>query len=162
MKEDLIEQLYKRYHRELYIYALSLAKDQYEAQDLVSETFFKALLTVDEETSYFKYWLFRVCKNLFLDKLRKNKHDRNINHIILSSKETPLDRIIEDQEKRDLFKAVMSMPETYREVIVLYYYNSFSVREISQQIGASESSIKVLLYRARKKLKIRLEEENEL
>nr|WP_300003592.1 sigma-70 family RNA polymerase sigma factor [Tissierella sp.] len=162
MKEDLIEQLYKRYHRELYIYALSLAKDQYEAQDLVSETFFKALLTVDEETSYFKYWLFRVCKNLFLDKLRKNKHDRNINHIILSSKETPLDRIIEDQEKRDLFKAVMSLPETYREVIVLYYYNSFSVREISQQIGASESSIKVLLYRARKKLKIRLEEENEL
>ncbi|WP_313340456.1 hypothetical protein [Sedimentibacter sp.] len=37
------------------------------AQDLTSETFFKAMLSLDDNVLYIKYWLFRVCKNLFID-----------------------------------------------------------------------------------------------
>ena len=73
LKNDELEILYKKYSLELYIYALSLCKDNDLSQDLVSETFFKALLSIEYSQGYIKYWLFRVCKNLYLDHLRKNK-----------------------------------------------------------------------------------------
>lgn len=78
MKSDELEILYKKYSAELYIYALSLCKDHHLAQDLVSETFYKALLSIESTEGYIKYWLFRVCKNLYLDYMKKNKHLQDI------------------------------------------------------------------------------------
>lgn len=159
MDNDLFEKLYKKYYRELYLYALSLSKNQHKAQDLVNDTFFKALISLDQEDAYFKYWLFRVCKNLFLDNIRKDKEVVNIDSLFLSIKQTPLDNIIDSEKRKAIFNEVIKLPQQYREVVILYYYNSFSIREISKHIGSTESSVKVNLYRARKKLKIRLGDE---
>ena len=73
MLNDRLEQLYSKYYRQVYLYALSLCRSRHQADDLTSETFFKALLSLQESTPYIKYWLFRVCKNLYLDSMRKKQ-----------------------------------------------------------------------------------------
>jgi RNA polymerase sigma factor (sigma-70 family) len=159
-----LEKLYINYHRELYLYAFSLSRNHHLAQDLTSETFFKAMLSLDDNIEHIKYWLFRVCKNLFLDYARKDKEFSNTEGLeeILTIKETPLDKIIDSEEKRHLYKLVINLRPTYKEILILYYYCDFTLKEISETTGLTEGAAKTLLFRARKKLKTALEGKNEL
>lgn len=164
MVTDDLENLYIKYHRELYLYAFSLCKNYHLAEDLTSDTFFKAMISLDEESSYIKYWLFRVCKNLFLDRLREDKKisQSKVPEDISSRKETPLDSLIDSEEKKELYELVLKLSPSYREMIILYYYCDMSLKEIARTTGLKENNARVLLFRARKKLKILLEEgENE-
>jgi len=113
---------------------------------------------------YFKYWIFRVCKNLYFDFLRKEKEYSSENKLenIIFNNETPLDKIIESEEKKRLYSLVINLRESYREILILYYYCGFSIEEISKSRDITESAAKTLLFRARKKLKNALEGENEL
>lgn len=159
MNNDQLEKLYLKYHKELYIYALSLCKNHHEAQDLVSDTFFNALLSLDKDTPYIKYWLFRVCKNLFVDKVRKAKKYGNVDNLenLSVTDKTPVDNIVDNEERKKLYKLVMELPPSYREIIVLYYYCDFTLSEIVQTTGLTEGAAKVLLFRARRKLRKLLE-----
>lgn len=155
-----LEKLYIKYHRELYLYAFSLCRDHHLAQDLTSETFFKAILSLnDNNIQYIKYWLFRVCKNLFLDYARKDKEYSNTEGLenILTIEKTPLDKIIDSEEKRHLYNLVVNLRPAYKEILILYYYCDFTLKEISETIGLTEGAAKTLLFRARKKLKTALE-----
>lgn len=161
MNNDNFEILYKKYNRELYIYALSLCKDYHLSQDLVSETFFKALLSLDIGEGYIKYWLFRVCKNLYLDYLKKNSRleDMEVSANKLSIEDDTLDKIILNEDRRRIYYKVLSLQLSYKEIIILYYYCNLSLKEISSITGISQGAARTLLFRARKKLKEFLEEE---
>ncbi len=163
MINDQMEKLYIKYHRELYLYAFSLCKNHHLAQDLTSDTFFKTYLSIDD-VSYIKYWLFRVCKNLYLDYLKKNKEysSESILERTLSNNETPLDRIIDSEDKKHLYQLVTNLKESYKEILILYYFCSFSVDEISKSKNITKSAAKTMLFRARKMLRKEMERENEL
>jgi RNA polymerase sigma factor (sigma-70 family) len=163
VKNDEFEILYKKYSTELYIYALSLCKDHHLSQDLVSETFFKALLSIEYSQVYIKYWLFRVCKNLYLDYFRKSKclQDIEINLNKLLVEDNTLDKIILNEDRRRVYYEVLKLQESYKEIITLYYYCNFTLQEISTIVGISQGAARTLLFRARKKLKVVLEEELE-
>jgi RNA polymerase sigma factor (sigma-70 family) len=162
--KDQLEKLYIKYHKELYLYAFSLCRDYHLAQDLTSETFFKALLSLDGNIQHIKYWLFRVCKNLFLDYARKNKEFSNTEGLeeILTIEETPLDKIIDSEEKRQLYNLVLKLNQSYKEILILYYYCNFTLKEISETTGLTEGTAKTLLFRARKKIKTALGGKNEV
>lgn len=164
MLNDQLETLYIKYHRELYLYAFSLCKDHHLAQDLTSETFYKAILSLDDNVSYIKYWLFRVCKNLFIDHARKDKELSNTEGLedTLTSEITPLDKLMESEDKKLLYNQVINLHQSYREILILYYYCDFTLNEISKTTGMTQGAVKTLLSRARKKLKIKLEGENEI
>ncbi|NLX62457.1 MAG: sigma-70 family RNA polymerase sigma factor [Tissierellia bacterium] len=159
MNNKQLEKLFIKYHRELYIYALSLCRDHHKAQDLVSDTFFKALLSLDKNTPYIKYWLFKVCKNLFLDRVRKDKNYTAVDNLenILVTEKTPVDSIVDNENKKIIYQQIMKLNHSYREVIVLYYYCDFTLKEIAKASGLTEGAAKVMLYRARKNLKKLLE-----
>lgn len=158
-----MEKLYIKYHRELYLYAFSLCKDHHLAQDLTSDTFFKAFLSLDD-VNYIKYWLFRVCKNLYLDLLKQNREysSENIIEKTLSNYETPLDKLIESEKNKYLYNSIINLNESYKEILVLYYFCGFSLKEISESRNTSEGSAKTMLFRARKRLKKEMGGENEL
>ena len=160
---DQMEKLYIKYQRELYLYAFSLCKDHHLAQDLTSDTFFKAFLSLDD-VSYIKYWLFRVCKNLYLDLLKLNREysSENIIENTLSNYETPLDKLIELEKNKYLYNSIINLNESYKEILVLYYFCGFSLKEISESRNTSEGAAKTMLFRARKRLKKEMEGENEL
>lgn len=161
MKNDEFEIIYKKYNRELYLYALSLCKQHHLSQDLVSETFFKALLSLDIGEGYIKYWLFRVCKNLYLDHLKKSSRleAMELNASKLSIEDGTLDKIILNEERRRIYYEVLSLQPSYKEIIILYYYCNLSLKEISEVAGISQGAARTLLFRARKKIKEFLEEE---
>lgn len=163
MKNIKLEEIYRKHHIELYLYALSLCQNHHYAQDLVSETFYKALLSLDHNKDYIKFWLFRVCKNIFLDHVRKNKYHVDIHNLeeVLSDKESPLDKLINNEERKQLYYNVLKLPYPSREAIILYYYCNFSLREIAKAIHISEGAAKTLLFRARQKLKTELKEEKQ-
>jgi RNA polymerase sigma-70 factor (ECF subfamily) len=161
VKNDEFEILYKKYNRELYLYALSLCKQHHLSQDLVSETFFKALLSLDIGEGYIKYWLFRVCKNLYLDYLKKNSRLEAMEFSAskLYAEDDTLDKIILNEDRRRIYYEVLSLQPSYKEIIILYYYCNLSLKEISEVAGISQGAARTLLFRARKKLKEFLEEE---
>src|SRR5665648_1226933 len=142
-----MEELYIKYHRELYLYAFSLCKNHHLAQDLTSDTFFKAYLSLDD-VSYIKYWLFRVCKNLFLDYVKKNREysSESILERLLTNNETPLDEIIDSEEKKHLYNLVINLNKSYKEVLVLYYFCDFSIKEISRAKNITEGAAKTMLF----------------
>ena len=61
--------------------------------------------------------------------------------------------IFEEPEESMLFEAVMHLPKKYRQVMHLYYYEDYSVREISKLLGASETAVSTQLLRGRQKIK---------
>lgn len=158
---DELECLYNKYHIELYLYALSLCKDKTLAEDLVSETFFKALLALEDSREYVKYWLFRVCKNLYLDYEKKEKSleqiEQHMNKLFIE--ESTLDKILINEQRREVYYEVLKLKSSYKEIITLYYYCSLSLREVAVIMRLSEGASRTLLYRARKKLKEGLKEE---
>jgi RNA polymerase sigma-70 factor (ECF subfamily) len=164
MLNDRLEQLYSKYYRQVYLYALSLCRSRHQADDLTSETFFKALLSLQESTPYIKYWLFRVCKNLYLDSMRKKQKVSLTDDFptLATTEANPLDRLIDNEQSKNLYAQVLQLRPSYREVIILFYHCDLTVKEIAAALGATEGAVKVLLFRARKKLKSALEEKNEI
>lgn len=160
VRNDELESLYNKYHIELYLYALALCKDKHLAEDLVSETFFKALLALEDSREYVKYWLFRVCKNLYLDYAKKEKSleqiEQHMNKLFIE--ESTLDKILINEQRREVYYEVLKLKSSYKEIITLYYYCSLSLREVAVIMRLSEGASRTLLYRARKKLKEGLKE----
>lgn len=163
MKNDQLEQLYIKYFNELYLYAFSLCKNHHLAQDLTSDAFFKAYLSLDDDVEYFKYWIFRVCKNLYFDYLKKEKRfaSKYSTEDSQFSNDTPLDKLIKTEEKKQLYNLVINLKDSYSEILILFYYCGFSIKDISRSRNMTESATKTLLFRARNKLRYEMEGEDE-
>lgn len=73
---------------------------------------------------------------------------------------SPLSQVIRRERSNDVSLAIMSLEKRQRTVIVLYYYNEFSIEEIAKIMGTPSGTIKSRLYTARKKLSKLLEKEN--
>ncbi|NBG88848.1 RNA polymerase sigma factor [Isachenkonia alkalipeptolytica] len=164
MNSDAMNNLYQEHHNELYLYALSLCQREDMAKDLVNESFYKAFITSNLPTGTFKYWLFRVLKNLFLDAKRKNrevfKEDMDLKPVTVNEGGSPPGSLFLKERNRRLYEHLLRLePERYREILYLYYYGELSVKEISKTIQESETHTKTLLYRARKKLGKNLKED---
>ena len=161
MKKDMFELIYERYAKELYLYAFSLCKDYHLAQDLVSDTFFKALLALNDDNLEIKYWLFRVCKNLWLDILKKKKHYTNtpFEDTQLSIQDNTLEKLIENEEKLRLYLSILKLPPSNVEIIFLFYYCHMPLNDIALNLNLSSGAARTLLYRSRQKLKELLREE---
>ena len=69
------------------------------------------------------------------------------------------DLTFETKEESDLFEAVLDLPEKYRVVIHLFYYEDYSVKEIAGVLKVGESNVKARLSRGRKMLREALKEE---
>lgn len=161
MKKRALEIVYEKYSHQVYLYAFSLCKDHYLAQDLVSDTFFKALLSINDDNTKIKYWLFRVCKNLWLDNLKYRKHFSNnpLDTLQISTEDNTLSKLIIDEQKRYLYIAILKLPPSSMELVILFYFCNMSLKDIAENLNMNPGAARTLLFRARQKLKTLLEEE---
>lgn len=157
---NIIEDLYVKYYKTAYIYTFSLCKNKELTEDIVSEAFEKAILTIHVEKKHFKYWLLVVCKNCWFDQLRKNKKlmPELLNENQWVENEIVVEKIMEKENNRVLFKAILQLPEKYQEVLILHYYADIPLVEIEKIMKLSKTNTKTLIYRARVKLRKVLEE----
>lgn len=161
MKSDIIDLLFSQYYNEALLYTVSLCRNRTVAEDIVSNAFFKALTMSDDSIRDFKPWLLTVCRNEFISLCRKNSRftGEEIPEDYADSREDVIERIIRREEYRSLYRAIALLPEAQREAVTLFYFSGLSVKSISEITGKSETNTKVLLCRARDKLRKIMEEE---
>ena len=161
MKSDIIDQLFSQYYNEALLYTISLCRNRTIAEDVVSNAFFKALTLADDSIRDFKPWLLTVCRNEFISVCRKNSRftGEEIPEDLADDREEVIEGIIRREEYRSLYRAIGLLPDTQKEVVTLFYFSGLPVKSISEITGKSETNIKVLLCRARDKLRTILEEE---
>ena len=100
MKRDIIEQIYHKYHRALFLYAFSLCQNRHDAEDLVSESFVKAFLSYKEGSGNIKNWLLVVLKNQFINEYKKKKRIVEYPIEIIEDPYDALKHYIKEDEKR--------------------------------------------------------------
>ena len=158
MKNEVLEELFKKYYNEAKLYVASLCRDSALADEIVSSSFYKAFTKLDEAGNNFKFWLFKVCRNTYFDMLRRRGHLTALSESMASEEDGDLaDRLIKQEEYAALYRAISLLKENLREVIELYYFGEMSVAEIAGITEESTANVKVMLYRGRMKLKQILE-----
>lgn len=150
-----VQEIVDKYKNNIYAASFSICANAGDAEDVVQDTLLQYYMThtnFDNE-EHIRAWLLRVAINKALNIQRSFWHRHKVpleDYMETLSFETP--------ESRDLFAEVMKLPEKYRAVVHLFYYEDYSIREISQILKTSESNVKVRLSRARAMLKESLKE----
>lgn len=161
MKPDIIDQLFSQHYNEALLYTISLCRNRTVAEDIVSSAFFKALTLADDSIHNFKPWLLTVCRNEFISICRKNSRltGEDIPENLADDREEVIESIIRREEYRSLYRAIGLLPDTQREAVMLFYFSGLPIKSISDVTGKSETNTKVLLCRAREKLRKIMEED---
>ena len=151
MDSEKMAEIYDKYSNAVYRMAFAYCKNKADAEDIMQEVFIKRFsidIVFDEETKE-KSWLLKVTVNKCRDMFRSLRYKYSLTSIPLE--EASL--VYETPEESEVYRAVMSLPQKYRTVIHLFYYEEYSIKEISAVTGSRETAVQTQLFRARKKLK---------
>lgn len=151
-----VEEVYREYADRVFAAAFSVCRNQADADDAVQDTFIKYNFTDTDfrDENHIKAWLLRVAINRAKD-IRASFWKRN-----RVSWEDYMDGLtFEEPEDSHLFETVMRLPDRYRTVIHLYYYEEYSIREIAGILHSRDGTVKSRLSRGRSLLKSLLREE---
>ena len=153
MDSNDFDRVFKRNNKRLFLIALSFTANQYDAEDILQNSFMKLLKTKTEfeNDEHIDKWLTSVTvnesKNLLKSAFRKKSADFE-DYVATCS--------FESEKSEDLFNAVMSLPKKLRTVIHLFYYEDMPIKEIADMLNIKQSAVKTRLCRAREQLKIKL------
>lgn len=151
----MIAELYSVHRAELFNYCRMMCGSAADAEDLLQETFLRALSDQDllEELGekQRRAWLFKVARNLFYDACRRRAVEKS--------------RLMPPEEETDGgFSAVdtamilSSLPPDTARVFVKRYFEGYTSKELAEEYGLSPSGIRAMLRRARRALKEKLEQ----
>lgn len=162
MDHNTLENIYLLYYHEVYLYALSLCGNVHTAEDLTSETFYKAFLSLEGQRQNVKFWLFKVSRNLFYDRLRKEtkivpKPQEDLP--FGGTEDVVWEQMLKNEDARELYLAILNLPPRYSETIFMFYFLNYNIKEIADLTDQKPGTVKTVLCRARKQLKKSLKEE---
>jgi len=152
-------ELYERNFHAIYAYVARRVHDRSEAQDLTAHVFQQALANIGKfkwRGAPFVTWLYRIAANAIADQARKKSREAADTE---ATSNTVVDPDLEQVERRaQLFRAVESLPEDQRKVILLRFGEEKSIREIANDLNRSEGAVKQLQFRGLENLRARLRE----
>lgn len=148
----------------LYQLAMKLTKSVEDSNDLLQETFFKALKNKDkfQEGTNIKGWLYTIMKNTFINAYRKKKNqntfvDETDNKYFLNLKESEKDAKTDSKVDQEyIMKQINSVEKTYVETFMMYY-NGYKYEEIAEILGIPLGTVKSRIFLARKKMMKKLQ-----
>lgn len=167
---DAFARLYDHYYPKIFGYVLRRTADIEVAQDITSETFFKALKKLWQfrwRNVPFSAWLYKIATNEINQYFRKAEYKKSLSleewqeqGLELMSSYDPESELMEAQEKikqyrdfQDIQKKLARLPAKYQEVIALRFFEKKQIKEIAEILGKKEGTIKSLLHRALEKLR---------
>ena len=159
MKE--IEELYALYKKDVYAYLLSLTKDQTLAEDLLSETFVKAILHIAtfKGKSSVKTWLFAIARNNWLQMLRKEKKPVEFNDSLKSYMSGSIEDTVINQMEFERIQDLLESKDERTKMILSMRLEGYSFAEIAQKLNISESTARVIDFRTKQWLRKELMKE---
>ncbi len=144
------------YKENIYRLAYSYVKNKDDALDVVQEAIYKAMKSQSsiKDPNVMKSWFYRIVVNTALDLLRKRQRvqpmeDKNL-HLLM-------DGSVDVYPDIDLINTLEELPEKYRSVIVLHYFEDLTIEEVAEVLSENINTIKTRLYQALKFLKIQIE-----
>ncbi len=161
-------ELMRLYRDSIYFMLMRMVKNKDDAEDLTLMTFGKAFRYLDKYTPQYAFstWLYRIALNNSIDFLRvKNNMPQYFEEDLYTSsttsiidqsednlQRTPEDEVIDKQRLQLLRAAVAELPERYRRVIELRYYEDLAYEEIAERLGLTLSNVKIQILRAKNML----------
>ena len=147
----------------LYGYALILTQNRTDAEDLVQETYVRAIRAMGRlrDDSNVKSWLFTILRNIWLNELRQRRKapesvdvetDERTSSLIDENVESPHDAYVGKLERRHVRTAIQKLPKEAREVILLREWEELSYQEIATVLDCPVGTVMSRLARARSKL----------
>ena len=155
-----LEKIYDSYFKDVFLYIYSLSGNKHIAEDVTSETFVKAIKSIDsfKGDCDIRVWLCQIAKNTYYSYLRKNKGLVSMNSI--PEQEDNLDiekRISMSEESMRIHQILHNLEEPYKEVFTLRVFGELSFKQIASIFGKSDNWACVTFHRAKNKIKERLE-----
>lgn len=160
MNQDLLRQLYQRYQREIYLYLYSLCHNREIAEDLRQETFLKAIFSLSDTHENMRAWLYMVARNLYFNYIKREKMKMTMEEAGEGAEQNSLpllEKIIQNEQKQILYKALQHLPVARREILTLHYFGGMSQKEIAAILHQSPENVRVQAYRGKKQLKAYME-----
>ncbi|GGE76399.1 RNA polymerase sigma factor [Priestia taiwanensis] len=160
MAKGKIEDILQAQAKVLYKYFLKLGVPHSDAEDIVQDTLYKTLVSIETMiVTNVKAWMFKVGLNVYHDYVRKKKR---IDTVPIEVCQLIGSKAIEEEllqaELQEEIRAVFeTMHVTYKHVLLLKYDYDLSYREIAQVLDMSEDVVRTTLYRARNVFKERYE-----
>ena len=147
-----IAEIYARQGKTVYRVCFAYLKNPADTEDAVQDTFFRLIKSAPafESEEHEKAWLIRTATNICKNSLRhwwRRRENIEDFHDLTDS---------EAAETDDVFQAVMELPEKYKSVVYLYYYEGYSSVEISYILKKPQSTVRNYLHEARAILRERL------
>jgi RNA polymerase sigma-70 factor (ECF subfamily) len=151
---EMLGVLFDRYHTPLYGFYSRLTGDRGLSEDLVQEVFLRILRY---RQSYrpgtpFRAWMYQIARNARVDHLRKTRPQTELDPEMPS----PLpqtDAAQQEQETRLLHRALMSLPEEKREILILARFQELKYDEIARLVGCELITVRVRVHRALQELR---------
>ena len=158
--------LYENFKDQAYRTAVFLTGNEEDAKDVVQDTFVTVSLEIGKlkNSQAFVAWFYRILTNNAGANLKKHKREipkeeSEMRQMNAKIQEDFADKLLQQEEQKRLRKTIEKMDEKYRTVIVLYYYNEFSIGEIAQILKCRQGTVKSRLFKARKILEQKLSEQ---
>jgi len=155
--EELIAEHAVQYKEHYYRLAYSYVRNADDALDIVQESIYKAISSMDslKNPNSIRTWFYRIVVNTSLDFLRKRKKTSPAEEEVL----TRLDFGRTDRyEDFDLKKALDQLPEKYRTVVILRFFEDLKIEEIAEVLDVNTNTVKTRLYASFEKLRLTLNE----
>lgn len=161
--ERAISETKASYGRLIYSVAMSILRSQPDSEECENDTYLRTWESIPPtRPTYFSAYLTKITRNLAINTLRdRDRHNVGVDLIFEEIQEALPDTegdLTEDMELRDALDGFLSgMPKTKRQIFVKRYFYMKSIKEISRDMSISQTSVKVVLWRARKELRDYLE-----
>lgn len=147
------QDLYESYAKEVFRFALWLAGDRSEAEDITSETFIRAWVHNSKiRTETLRAYLFTISRNIYLERQRKKKKQVALMDVYSDPSPGP-EKLNESRSQiQQVLRVLQTLPEIDRAAFILRVHHELPYDEIARVLGLSSSAAKVKVYRVRKKL----------
>lgn len=164
------DELYEKYHKDLFQFLIYMVKDRNLAEDLVQDVYVRVMKSYDSFNgkSTEKTWLFSIARHVAIDHFRKQKRKRNRimeffdwgekGEELKDQYKLPEEIAIQNDEIQHLYRALDQCTVDQRSVLIFRYIQGMSITEASETLGWSESKVKTTQHRAIKALKSILDE----
>lgn len=154
-----LEDIYNTYFKDVFLYAYSLSGDKHIAEDITSETFIKALTSLDSfrGDSDIRVWLCQIAKNSYYSYLRKKKSFVDLESLPEPASEDNVEQEITTSEaSMKVHEMIQNLKEPYKKVFTLRVFGELSFKQIGNLFAKSDNWACVTYHRAREKIKARL------
>lgn len=159
--ENQIADYVIRYKENFYRLAFSYVKNADDALDIVQESIYKAISSKDslKNTDYIKTWFFRIVVNTSLDFLRKKRKVDVVGEEVFVRLDPGT---VDEYENFDLQRALDNLPERYRTVVTLRYFEDLKIEEIAEILNENTNTVKTRLYKSFQMLRVKMNDYEEV